>query len=627
MTASTGPKIWLPPATMRSIVTAVPRWIRVSTLIGYAPLRFSATNAGLTCSLTDDGINYACGEECINRATHVECIANVTSSCGKYCQNQRFQRKLYANISVIKTQKKGYGLRADTDLQAGDFVREYVGEVINEPTFRRRMIQYDDEGIKHFYFMSLGKHEFVDATKKGGLARFCNHSCAPNCYVDKWVVGDKFRMGIFVKRSILAGEELTFDYNVDRYGTDPQPCYCGEPVCVGYIGGKTQTARATKLPLMVLEALGIDDGDGWDNIKKPRRKRADEDDEEYVNSLQPKRLSVEGVKNVMACLFQAKEKWIVVKVLGRIQHADDSEVISKVVQLHVYKIMKFLLKSWMEDDNVILQVLDVLAMLPRLTKNKIVDAGIEDPVRDLMTAEHASVAEAAKKLIEEWDTLEVAYRIKRRKAADSGSLRAAAAGTRRSAVFGDDDEPEPSTPTSKPVSPLPTNVEIPKGPKSSIPQRNPLAASRGRRFMGPHAPHPRNRFGQENKRSEDRLPPGWWEGADSKGVPYYYNASGVTTWERPRAPADSSLSKSQMDAQILQKIIDDASKVPAKASPRAEAANASSETRDQGASEEKWRSLPIEKQMKIYENTVSAAGSRGREIMTAVANGTRYFRT
>lgn len=501
-------------------------------------------------------------------------------------------------------------MRADTDLEAGTFVREYVGEVINEPTFRRRMLQYDEEGIKHFYFMSLGKNEFVDATKKGGLARFCNHSCSPNCYVDKWVVGDKFRMGIFVKRRIRAGEELTFDYNVDRYGADPQPCYCGEPECVGFIGGKTQTARATKLPLMVLEALGIDDGDGWDTgVRKPRRKRADEDDEEYVNSLQPKRLSVEGVKNVMACLFQVKEKWIVVKVLERIQRADDAEVIAKVVQLHVYKIMKYLLNTWVEDDNVTLQVLDVLAMLPRLTKNKIVDAGIEAPVRDLMNSENASVAEAAKKLIDEWDTLELGYRIKRRKAADPGNPRAAIGGTLRSAVFGDDGEPEPSTPASKPVSPLPTNVEIPKGPKSNIPQRNPLVASRGRRFMAPHNGHPRNRFGQDNKRPEDRLPAGWWEGADSKGIPYYYNAAGVTTWQRPKAPADPTLTKSQVEAQILQKIIDDASKVPVKLSPRSEAVS-SSESRGQESSKEKWRSLPIEKQMKIYENTVSATSQR-----------------
>lgn len=98
------------------------------------------------------------------------------------------------------------------------------------------MRDYADEGIRHFYFMMLQKEEvcvmyvvlhpstkiiisqFIDATKKGGLGRFLNHSCNPNCYVAKWVVGRKMRMGIFTKRTVKAGEELTFNYNVDRYG-------------------------------------------------------------------------------------------------------------------------------------------------------------------------------------------------------------------------------------------------------------------------------------------------------------------------------------------------------------------------------------------------------------------------
>ena len=108
--------------------------------------------------------------------------------------------------------------------------------------------------------------QFIDATKKGAIARFANHSCDPNCYVDKWIVGDKLRIGIFALRPVRAGEELVFNYNVDRYGADPQPCYCGEPNCAGFIGGKTQTERATKLPVAVLEALGIDEAglDGMD---------------------------------------------------------------------------------------------------------------------------------------------------------------------------------------------------------------------------------------------------------------------------------------------------------------------------------------------------------------------------
>ena len=95
--------------------------------------------------------NHACGEDsdCINRATKMECVGDC--GCGVGCQNQRFQQKQYPSVTVIKTEKKGYGLRADCDLRSHDFIFEYIGEVINEPTFRRRTIQYDQEGIKHFY--------------------------------------------------------------------------------------------------------------------------------------------------------------------------------------------------------------------------------------------------------------------------------------------------------------------------------------------------------------------------------------------------------------------------------------------------------------------------------------------
>ena len=139
-------------------------------------------------------------------------------ACGAACRNQRFQRREYADIDVIQTEKKGFGIRANADIPRQSFITEYIGEVIEETTFRNRMHEYDGEGIEHFYFMMIQQGEYIDATKKGGLGRFLNHSCSPNCYVDKWVVGTKLRMGIFAERNIQAGEELTFDYNVDRYG-------------------------------------------------------------------------------------------------------------------------------------------------------------------------------------------------------------------------------------------------------------------------------------------------------------------------------------------------------------------------------------------------------------------------
>lgn len=507
-------------------------------------------------------------------------------NCGVACQNQRFQRRQYAKVSVIKTDKKGYGLRANTDLHPDDFIFEYIGEVINEPTFRKRTIQYDQEGIKHFYFMSLTKHEFVDATKKGNLGRFCNHSCNPNCYVDKWVVGEKLRMGIFAERAIKAGEELVFNYNVDRYGADPQPCYCGEQNCTGFIGGKTQTERATKLSHATIEALGIDDGDGWDTAvaKKPRKKKTGEDDEEYVNNVQPKGLDENGVRKVMATLMQCKEKWIAVKLLGRIQRCDDDKVRNRVIQMHGYQILRTTLTTWKEDHNVILQVLDILYKFPRLTRNKIADSKIETVLESFTASEHEDISFEAKRLLEAWSKLETAYRIPRR------------APTLIPQVFERRQEPvEKATPSPSPV------IVAPTGPRSVIPQRN-------ANFI-PNRPMPRrNNF-------NNMLPPGWFTTTDQNGNPYYYSNEGQTTWTRPFMPAGAvppppppkAAPKSMQKQKDIQKIIDSITKEPSATpvlSSRSAEGTPSAAPKEKKKPVEKWRTLPVEKQMKLYENTV-----------------------
>ncbi|KHO00757.1 histone H3 lysine 36 (K36) methyltransferase [Metarhizium album ARSEF 1941] len=552
----------------------------------------STDNDALDCDCAEefqDGENFACGEDsdCINRATKMECVASG-SNCGGGCQNQRFQRKLWADVAVIKTDKKGYGLRTDSPLQPNDFIYEYVGEVINEPTFRRRMLQYDNEGIKHFYFMSLSKSEFVDATRKGNLGRFCNHSCNPNCYVDKWVVGDKLRMGIFALRKIQAGEELVFNYNVDRYGAEPQPCYCGELNCVGFIGGKTQTERATKLPATVVEALGIDDADGWDKAvaKKPRRKRPEEDDEEYVNSLPARSLGEDDSRKVMAALVQCKEKWIAVKLLERIQRSDDDRVIHSVMRMHAYQILKTTLNTFIDDHNVVLQVLDILDKFPRMTRNKIQDSNIEATIQPLTDSKHEDVSAKSKKLLDDWSKLEVAYRIRRRKVDPNAPVQNLFDDRRGQAR-----EEETAQSTPKTASPRP--IDAPKGPKSSIPQRSVS-------FQHNNVNRPPRRFGP--------LPEGWFTAKDSKGHTYYYNKQGKTTWSRPTQPANDgpkAPSKAIQEQLAIQSIIDRVTKegAPKHTLPQPTPSHAS-ESSSKESRRSKWKALPMEKQMKIYENTV-----------------------
>ena len=538
----------------------------------------------------------------------MECYGDC--GCGNDCQNQRFQRQQYAKVTVIKTEKKGYGLRADTDLRPNHFIYEYIGEVINETQFRRRMVQYDEEGIKHFYFMSLTKGEFVDATKKGNLGRFCNHSCNPNCYVDKWVVGDKLRMGIFAERKIKAGEELVFNYNVDRYGADPQPCYCGEPNCSGYIGGKTQTERATKLSNTTIEALGIDDAEGWDTAvaKKPRKKKVGEDDEEYVNNVQPKSLDETGVTKVMATLMQCKEKWIAVKLLGRIQQCDDERVRNRVVKMHGYQILNSALALWKDDFNVVLQILDILNHFPRLTRNKISDSKIESTVESLRGCGDERVVLQAATLIQEWSTLEVAYRIPRKKRDPNAFAAPTPDKTDRFARRSSRDERKARSRSRSPSRSSTTSVDAPKGPAAPTGPRAGVPPPRPTAFYTPARPPYRPRIFNPNA-----LPPGWFS-ATSNGSIYYYSATGQTTWTKPTTPAQQQpppppprpVSTNKALEDIINEITQAKANTPKdKTSASGTPLQITRDTKGSGKEgKEKWRSYPEEKKKKLYENTV-----------------------
>lgn len=113
---------------------------------------------------------------------------------------------------------------------------EYVGEVFDTKEFKKRRKEYARELNAHFYFMALKSDQLIDATRKGNISRFINHSCDPNAETQKWTVNGELRIGFFTKKFIDAGEEINFDYRLERYGREPQRCFCGTPLCRGWLG-------------------------------------------------------------------------------------------------------------------------------------------------------------------------------------------------------------------------------------------------------------------------------------------------------------------------------------------------------------------------------------------------------
>ncbi|KJE03242.1 histone-lysine N-methyltransferase, H3 lysine-36 specific [Cryptococcus gattii NT-10] len=353
-----------------------------------------------------------CGpdSDCINRALYIECIAGECRA-GKHCHNQQFSKKQYANVDVVLTEKKGYGLRASSIIPANTLIYEYIGEVVAEKTFRKRMQQYADEGIRHFYFMMLQKEEYIDATKKGGIGRFANHSCNPNCEVQKWVVGRRLRMGIFTKRDVVKGEEITFNYNVDRYGHDAQTCYCGEPNCVGTIGGKTQTDISTMNDLF-LDALGITDEVEAMGMKGSKKKKSRQLDEDFVPILRP--IGAHEVQKVAAAIRQSMEnKNMMSRLLQRIQMTDDGAMHRQLMRMHGFSLMYMVLTELADDKEIVLLALESMNKWKLQIRNKIEDSNIEEPVKVLGRSEDETICGLAKQLIEYWSTLELSYKIPR----------------------------------------------------------------------------------------------------------------------------------------------------------------------------------------------------------------------
>uniref|UniRef100_A0A1B0DK39 [histone H3]-lysine(36) N-trimethyltransferase n=1 Tax=Phlebotomus papatasi TaxID=29031 RepID=A0A1B0DK39_PHLPP len=189
------------------------------------------------CFLTPEDMDrgeLGCGEDCLNRLLMIECGSKCV--VGDRCTNRRFQKYQYSPCRVFNTDKKGLGIMATDTILAGDFVMEYVGEVLNSQQFEERAANYSKDKNIHYYFMALRSDAVIDATIKGNISRFINHSCDPNAETQKWTVNGELRIGFFATRTIAPGEEITFDYQYQRYGKEAQKCFCEAENCRGWIG-------------------------------------------------------------------------------------------------------------------------------------------------------------------------------------------------------------------------------------------------------------------------------------------------------------------------------------------------------------------------------------------------------
>ncbi|XP_072483367.1 histone-lysine N-methyltransferase SUV39H1 isoform X2 [Notamacropus eugenii] len=145
---------------------------------------------------------------------------NSRCRCSSDCPNRVVQRGISYNLCIFRTDNgRGWGVRTLQKIRSHSFVMEYVGEIITSEEAERRGEIYDQKGTTYLFDLDYVEDIYtVDAGNYGNVSHFVNHSCSPNLQVYNVFIDNLDerlpRIAFFATRTIWAGEELTFDYNM-----------------------------------------------------------------------------------------------------------------------------------------------------------------------------------------------------------------------------------------------------------------------------------------------------------------------------------------------------------------------------------------------------------------------------
>lgn len=179
-----------------------------------------APSAAETARLAAESL-VAKGNSRANRANNRRFVADLNDqrkTLGQDSDVLRFNqlKKRKKPVKFARSAIHNWGLYAMENISKDDMIIEYVGEEVRQQIAELRENRYLKSGIGSSYLFRIDDNTVIDATKKGGIARFINHSCMPNCTAKIIKVEGSKRIVIYALRDIA--QSKFFSFCTDRDG-------------------------------------------------------------------------------------------------------------------------------------------------------------------------------------------------------------------------------------------------------------------------------------------------------------------------------------------------------------------------------------------------------------------------
>ncbi|XP_057314569.1 N-lysine methyltransferase KMT5A-B-like isoform X2 [Hydractinia symbiolongicarpus] len=121
------------------------------------------------------------------------------------------------HLEIRLIESKGRGVFSKRKLSKGDFVCEYVGDLVDVKEARCREAEYEKDpkfGCYMYFFDYKNKKYCVDATKESGkIGRLLNHSkTQSNVCTKLFPIGETPHLILVASKEIALDEELLYDY-------------------------------------------------------------------------------------------------------------------------------------------------------------------------------------------------------------------------------------------------------------------------------------------------------------------------------------------------------------------------------------------------------------------------------